>query len=95
MIVKMRNVFAHDYYKLKIQTVWEVASHDLPILKEQVARYISETDWDEWEKNEVAVVETAVHKNIIQTAERMKLRGYDITEISKITGLTRDEIERL
>lgn len=31
----------------------------------------------------------------IQTAERMKARGYDITEICKITGLTRDEIERL
>ena len=95
VIIKMRNVLAHDYYKLKIQTVWEVASHDLPLLQEQVARYISETDWDEWEKNEVAVVETAVHKNIIQTAERMKSRGYDVTEICKITGLTRDEIERL
>ena len=61
----------------------------------KVRLIISETDWDEWEKNEVAIVETAVHKNIIQTAERMKSRGYDITEISKITGLTRDEIERL
>ena len=55
----------------------------------------SETDWDEWGKNEVAIVETAIHKNIIQTAERMKSRGHDITEISKITGLTQDEIERL
>ena len=91
----MRNVLAHDYYKLKIQTLCEVASHDLPLLQEQVVRYISETDWDEWEKNEVAIVETAVHKNIIQTAERMKSRGYNTTEICKITGLTRDEIERL
>ncbi len=39
--------------------------------------------------------ESAVHKKLIQTAERMKKRGYDTEEICKITGLNRDEIERL
>ena len=38
-IMKMRNILAHDYYKLKLQTVWEVVQHDLPPLREQVARY--------------------------------------------------------
>ena len=37
-IMRMRNVLAHDYYKLKLQTVWEVVQHDLPPLREQVAR---------------------------------------------------------
>lgn len=41
------------------------------------------------------IKETAVHKSLIQTAERMKQRGYDVSEICKITGLTRDEIESL
>ena len=94
-IMLMRNVLAHDYYKLKLQTVWEVVQHDLPILREQVTRYLAETDWDEWEKNVVVVKETAVHKNLIQTATRMKRRGYDTDEICKITGLPREEIERL
>ena len=94
-IMLMRNVLAHDYYKLKLQTVWEVVQHDLPILREQVTRYLAETDWDEWEKNVVVVKETAAHKNLIQTATRMKRRGYDTDEICKITGLPREEIERL
>ena len=94
-IMLMRNVLAHDYYKLKLQTVWEVVQHDLPPLREQVARYIAETDWDEWEKNAVVLKESAVHKNMVQTARRMKQRGYDTDEICKITGLPREEIEGL
>ena len=94
-IMKMRNILAHDYYKLKLQTVWEVVQHDLPPLREQVARYLAETDWDEWEKNVVVVNETAAHKSLVQTAGRMKLRGYDTDEICKITGLPREEIDAL
>lgn len=94
-IMLMRNVLAHDYYKLKLQTVWEVVQHDLPLLREQVARYLAETDWDEWEKNAVVVKESAVHKNMVQTARRMKQRGYDTDEICKITGLPREEIDTL
>ena len=94
-IMLMRNVLAHDYYKLKLQTVWEVVQHDLPPLREQVNRYLAETDWDEWEKSAVVVKESAVHKNMVQTARRMKQRGYDTEEICKITGLPREEIERL
>ena len=43
----------------------------------------------------VVVKETAVHKNLVQTAERMKKRGYDTDEICEITGLPREEIESL
>jgi len=64
-------------------------------LKSQVLRYISETNWDEWEKKEVVVKETSVHKSLIQTAIRMKSRNYDLEEICKITGLSREEIEKL
>ena len=50
----------------------EVVQHDLPPLRQQVARYLKEVNWEEWEKNEVAIVESAVHKNLVQTAHRMK-----------------------
>lgn len=94
-VMRMRNILVHDYYKIRLNEVWKVVQEDLRPLREQVARYIAETDWDEWEKNEVVIVESAVHKNLIQTARRMKQRGYDVNEICKITGLAREEIEAI
>lgn len=94
-ITKMRNVLAHDYYKLRLQTIWEVVKNDIPPLRQQIARYLAETDWNEWEKNAVVIKETAVHKNLIQTATRMKDKGYDTDEICSITGLSREEIDRI
>ena len=94
-IAKMRHVLVHDYYQIDPDAVWIVIKEDLPPLRQQVCRYLSETDWNEWEHNEVVISETAAHKSLIQTAERMKRRGYDTYEICKITGLGRDEIEAL
>ena len=79
IIVKMRNV----------------VQSNIPPLREQIARYISETDWDEWEKNDVVIKETAVHKSLIQTALRMKNDGVDAKQISRYTGLPIDEIDAL
>ncbi len=95
VITKMRNVIVHDYYKINLNTIWAVAQNDIFPLRQQVLRYISETNWDEWEKKEVVVKETSVHKSLIQTAIRMKSRNYDLEEICKITGLSREEIEKL
>ena len=95
IIMKMRNVLAHDYYKLNIQTVWEVVQNDLPPLREQVVRYLAETDWAKWEKNAAAVSESAVHKSIVQTAKRMKKDGMNVKLISRYTGLTAEEIDSL
>lgn len=95
LIAKMRHNLAHGYYQVDPDIVWSVIQNDLKPLREQVMRYLEETDWEEWEKNEVVIKETATHKSLVQTAERMKRRGYDITEICKITGLSREEIEML
>ena len=95
MISKMRHNLAHGYYQIDPDIVWSVIRDDLKPLREQVTHYLTEVDWDEWEKNVVVVKETAIHKNMVQTAERMKKRGYDTDEISKITGLPREEIESL
>lgn len=94
-IVRLRNVLVHDYYQVNLQTVWDIINNDLKPLQEQVSHYLQDTDWAEWEKNETAVVESAVHKSLVQAASRMKARGYATNEICKITGLTREEIEEL
>ena len=94
-IAKMRHVLVHDYYQIDPDAVLKVIQEDLIPLREQVATYLSETDWDEWEKNDVVISETATHKNLIQIAERMKNRGYETEEISRITGLSREDIESL
>ncbi len=64
-------------------------------MREQVTRYITETDWEEWEKNGQVIAETAVHKNLVQTASRMKKDGMDPQQISRYTGLTVEEIEEI
>lgn len=94
-IIRLRNVLVHDYYQVNLQTVWDIIGHDLKPLQQQVSHYLENTDWNEWEKNENAVVESAVHKSLVQTAARMKSHGYDINEICKITGLAREEIEEI
>lgn len=94
-IAKMRHNLVHGYYRVDPDIVWSVIQEDLKPLREQVNRYLAEVKWDEWEKNEVVIKETAVHKSLIQTASRMKQHGYDVNEICKITGLSRDEIEVL
>lgn len=94
-IMKMRHVLVHDYFQIDEDSVIYVIEDDLPPLRRQIVKYLNEVNWDEWEKNEVVIVETATHKSLVLTATRMKARGYNIDEISKITGLSREEIEGL
>ena len=93
--MSMRNILVHDYYKIKESQIRYVIEDDLAPLLEQVKRYLDETDWAEWESNEQARAESAVHKSLVQTAWRMKNKGYEIKEIMSITGLSRDEIEAI
>ena len=94
-VMRMRNILVHDYYKIRLNEVWMVIQEDLQPLREQVTRYLDETNWEEWEKNEVVIVESAVHKNLVQTARRMKRDDMPIEQISRYTGLTTEEIEAL
>lgn len=93
--MSMRNILVHDYYKIKESQIRYVIEDDLTPLLEQVILYLNETDWSEWEQNEQAKAETAVHKSLMQTAWRMKNKGYEVKEIMSITGLTEEEIEGL
>ena len=94
-IAKMRHVLIHDYYQISTNEVWKVLHSDLVPLLEQVNSYLATTNWDEWEKNEQVIIETAAHKSLTQTARRMKVRGYSLKEIMSITGLPADDIEAL
>ena len=94
-IAKMRHVLVHDYYQIDSDQVWVVVQDDLKPLREQVSRYLAETNWEQWEKNNVAIVESAVHKNNVQTARRMKEDGMDPRQISRYTGLSEEEIDIL
>ena len=94
-VMLMRNVLVHDYYRIDANEVWKVIKEDLQPLNEQITRCLNEVDWDEWEKSEVAIAESAVHKSLVQTAARMKRHGYDADEICKITGLPHEEIDSI
>ena len=94
-ITRMRHVLVHDYYQIKPSEVWKVITEDLHPLREQVAGYLHETDWEDWEKNEAVIVEATTAKNLEQTARLMKAKGYSVADISDITGLSADDIEEL
>ena len=94
-IAKMHHVLVHDYYQINPSEVWAVIQDDLPPLRNQVASYLAETNWDKWEQNEQAKAESAVHKSLMQTAHRMKKDGMTTQQISRYTGLTAEEIEGL
>ena len=94
-IVLMRHVLVHDYYQIKGKEVYKVINEDLLPLRNQISRYLSETDWEAWEKQEIAPAESAVHKNLIQTARRMLNKGFDVKDIVEITGLSIEEISEL
>lgn len=95
VISRMRHVLVHEYYQIDVEQVWNVMQNDLAPLKEQINAYINDTDWEEWEKNDKAISESAVRKSLIQTAIRMKNDGLTTQQIIKYTGLSIDEIEDL
>ncbi len=94
-VMRMRNVLVHDYYRIDEREVWYVIEDNLAPLLAQVNHYLAETNWEEWENDEQAKAESAVYKSLMQTARRMKLRGYEESEICKITGLTAEEIKAI
>lgn len=95
LIIRMRHVLVHDYYQIDEKEVQYVIEDNLLPLHEQIVLCISETDWESWENQEIMPHESAVHKNLIQTARRMLGKGFDIKDIVEITGLSVKEISEL
>lgn len=42
MIEKMRHILVLDYYQINLDILWIVINEDLPILEEQIKKYISD-----------------------------------------------------
>ena len=50
MVKGMRNYIVHEYFQIDSAVVWDVVNRELPILQKQIENYLSNTDWEEWEK---------------------------------------------
>ena len=42
----------HEYFRVDSDVVWSVIHKDIVELKQQVERYLAETDWEAWEKQD-------------------------------------------
>ena len=96
-IVSMRNVLVHGYAQVSDIDLWQTATNDIHPLCEQVKHYLEEIDWDDWQQGEdpYTEIDNAGYKQAVESAQRMKAKGYAISDIAEITGLTAEEIERL
>ena len=97
LIVSMRNVLVHGYAQISDVDLWQTATNDIMPLRQQVEHYLSDVDWEQWLQNEDPYTETdnAAYKQAIESARRMKAKGYAVEDIVEITSLTAEEIEGL
>ena len=93
----MRHVLVHDYANVVSKTLYDTAVNDMLPLRQQVERYLAETDWNEWQSVADDFEDSVddVRKTNIGNARKMKAKGYATDDIAEITGLTTEEIEAL
>ena len=48
-IADMRHHLVHGYYQVDSRIVWAVIQNDLQPLREQIEKYLADTDWEQWE----------------------------------------------
>lgn len=90
----MRHVLVHDYAHIIAETLFDTAVNGIPELRQQVERYLAETDWNAWVALPDEFEDTA-DETALKLARQMKADGIPFNNISKYTGLTAVEIERL
>ena len=49
----MRNYIVHEYFQIDDTVVWGVVTNNIPQLKDEITKYIDETDWETWNKENV------------------------------------------
>ena len=52
-IAGLRNFLVHEYFRVDSDTVWAVIHSEIIELKTHILCYLSDTDWEEWESNNV------------------------------------------
>lgn len=90
----MRHVLVHDYANVVSETLYDTAVNSIPELRKQVEKYLAETNWNEW----VATEDTGIAQNDAtntEIARRMKNDGMDASLISKYTGLSVEDVEKI
>lgn len=50
MVRGMRNYIVHEYFQIDSAVVWDVVKRELPTLRQQIEKYLSDTNGEEWEK---------------------------------------------
>ena len=90
----MRHVLVHDYAHIVAETLFETAVNSIPELRRQVERYLADTDWDAWVSLPDDFEDTA-DEATLRLARQMKVDGIPTENITKYTGMTTDDIERL
>lgn len=40
----MRNFMTHEYFGIRLETIWQTAVHDIPVLKKQIEQIISDLE---------------------------------------------------
>ncbi len=53
LVKGMRNYIVHEYFQIDDIVVWDVVRNNIPVLHEQVIRYLNETNWEVWEKTDI------------------------------------------
>ena len=90
----MRHVLVHDYAGIDSKELFNTAVNGIPELREQVEKYLSETDWEAWVSVPDDFGESA-DESMAKIARSMKAKGYAVADIAEITGLTEGEIKQL
>ena len=49
-IANMRNFLVHEYFQVDSEVVFSVIHNEIPELQNHISRYLSEIDWEAWEK---------------------------------------------
>ena len=90
----MRHILVHDYANVVCATLYDTAVNSIPELRKQVEKYLAETNWKEWESmpDEIDDTDDPARKAAIETARRMKAKGFSDKDIADITGLTLEQI---
>ncbi|MCR5361882.1 MAG: DUF86 domain-containing protein [Bacteroidales bacterium] len=91
----MRHVLVHDYGNVVSETLYDTAKNDIPILRQQVEKYLAETDWNAWERAETTFKESdeRIVQSMTDVVRRLKAKGIGNQDIADITGLSIAEIE--
>lgn len=90
----MRHVLVHDYAHIDSKELYNTAVNSIPELRQQVEKYLAETDWEAWE-SAPDDFEDIADENAVKLARRMKTDGMDAELISKYTGLPTEDIAKL